>query len=610
MKLQLVNRDIVVESAGIDGAISDLDITPLTNGNLLVTWAEYLSQPTDEFDDTDGAVFARILDGDGTAISETIQVNDFAPHLQDSPKVVAATGGSFGIGWTNTATYGDGASDADIFMKFFDSDGSEIPGFFLDVVEDTPGELPEDHSNEELQEIIGLSGNRFAILSKDKDPTSGTSAYIYDSGGALTTTIGSSSANVSVDDMVQLANGNIVAAGVSVSGTGDDGIALKLFNSNFLAPDGFTGIYEPLSFHIDGSPLTQKAENNLQLAALGGGGFALAFVEESDAGRSVIQLSLISDHALEEADEIPIVTRNYEFDSEKAEFDMIGLSGGGLALAVTRPDSGVDTSGVDIMLFDADGKLQTKMSASASDEGDQAHPSLVELDDGRIALAFTDVSATGNNSNPMSLAFFEVTDGVGKFIGTAGDDVLAGVGGNDRILGGDGDDTIRGRNGNDRLFGEDGNDRLLGGNGKDALRGGGGNDTLLGGSGHDGLGGGAGRDRLEGGAGRDILGGGAGNDRLIGGAGDDWLKGGAGNDLMKGGGGSDTFHFVRGRSGTDTVQDFDAAEDILSINLRGGKAAQVEVEASGGDTVVSFGSASVTLQDVTLAKADIDFLFS
>ena len=79
---------------------------------------------------------------------------------------------------------------------------------------------------------------------------------------------------------------------------------------------------------------------------------------------------------------------------------------------------------------------------------------------------------------------------------------------------------------------------------------------------------------------------------------------------MKGGGGSDTFHFVRGRSGTDTVQDFDAAEDILSINLRGGKAAQVEVEASGGDTVVSFGSASVTLQDVTLAQADIDFLFS
>ena len=109
MKLQLVNRDIVVESAGIDGAISDLDITQLTNGNLLVTWAEYLSQPTDEFDDTDGAVFARILDGDGTAISETIQVNDFAPHLQDSPKVVAATGGSFGSGWTNTATYGDGA---------------------------------------------------------------------------------------------------------------------------------------------------------------------------------------------------------------------------------------------------------------------------------------------------------------------------------------------------------------------------------------------------------------------------------------------------------------------------------------------------------------------
>lgn len=609
MQLRLENGDVVVESAGIDGEIADLDITQLTNGNLLVTWTEFLSQPTDEFDDTDGAVFARILDKNGVAISDTIQVNDFTPHLQDGPQVVAATGGTFGIGWTNTATYGDRESDADIFMKFFDSDGVEIPGFFLDVIEDTPGELPEDHSNEELLEIVGLSGNRFAVLSKDGDPTNNRSAYVYDSGGSLTTTLGSSSDNLTVDDMVQLANGNIVAAGVSVSENGNDSISLKLFSRSFLAPEGFVGVYEPLSFHIDGSPLTQKAENNLQLAALGGGGFALAFVEEGKAGKSVIQLSLLSDEALREASDKPVVTREYEFDSDKAEFDMIGLSGGGIALAVTRPDATVETSGVDIMLFDADGKLQTKMMASASDVGDQAHPSLVELKDGRVALAFSDMSGTGNDGNPMRLAFFDVTNGVGKFVGTSGDDVLAGVGGNDRILGGAGDDTISGRNGDDRLLGDDGSDTLKGGSGNDALRGGEGGDTLSGGAGNDGLGGGAGNDKLNGNGGRDILGGGSGNDRLFGGNGDDLLKGGLGNDILNGGGGDDTFHFVRGRSGDDTVQDFDVVDDTISIDLRGGKAGLVDVAIDGGDTVISYGAASVTLLDVTLDKADIDFQF-
>lgn len=602
MKLELVGSRAVIEAAGIDGGVTDPDITTLTNGNILVSWTEYLSQPTDLFDDTDGAVFAQVLDSDGTAISEIIQINDYTPHDQHGPQVVAIAGGGFGISWTNTATYGDDPADSDIFMKFFFADGSEIENLFLDVQEDSPG---TDLVTDVVQEIVPLSEDRFAMVRSQAD-SEGASAYIFDSGATVTFGLSGS-----IDDVAQLANGNIVVAGVENAAANYDRIRLEMFSDRFRAPDDIDGVYSSLKFYINGTRDTLKAADNLELAALGGGGFALAYVEQVDEDKSTIRLAILSDEALKQSDR-PELTRDYSFDSEKAEFDMIGLSGGGLAMAVSRPDTGATGTGVDILLFDANGELKTTLMASTSDAGDQANPALTELADGRIALAYTDLSDTGTAgaATPLRLAFFEVTGGTAKLFGTAGDDVLAGVGGNDRILGGDGDDTIRGRNGNDRLFGEDGNDRLLGGNGKDALRGGGGNDTLLGGSGHDGLGGGAGRDRLEGGAGRDILGGGAGNDRLIGGAGDDWLKGGAGNDLMKGGGGSDTFHFVRGRSGTDTVQDFDAAEDILSINLRGGKAAQVEVEASGGDTVVSFGSASVTLQDVTLAKADIDFLFS
>lgn len=600
MKLELVGSRAVIEAAGIDGGVTDPDITTLTNGNILVSWTEYLSRPTDEFDDVDGAVFARILDSDGIAISDIIQVNDYTPHVQSGPEVVAIAGGGFGIAWTNTATYGDGPTDADIFMKFYGADGTE--NYFLDVNEDTPGPTVD---SDIVQEIVELSDNRFAMIRTEASGTDGSSAYVFDSSGAVTFGLGGS-----IDDIAQLANGNIVVAGVEAAGIGYDRIRLELFSDRFLAPEGIDGVYTSFEFYINGTRDTLKADDNLELAALGAGGFALAYVERVDDENSNIRLAFVTDEGLKEQDKA-VVPREYSFDSEKAEFDMIGLSGGGLAMAVSRPDAGLTGSGVDIMLFDANGELMTTLLAGPTDAGDQANPVLTELDDGRIALAYTDLSDTGlaGSENPLRLAFFEVKGGIAKLYGTAGDDTLAGVGGDDRIFGNAGDDTIRGRKGDDRLFGEDGKDKLLGGDGKDALRGGEGNDVLKGEAGNDGLGGGAGRDRLEGGDGRDILGGGSGNDRLFGGRGDDYLKGGGGNDVLNGGGGDDIFHFVRGRSGNDTIQDFDEVADTISIDLRGGKAGLVDVVVDGADTVISYGSASVTLLDVTLDKADIDFQF-
>ena len=62
MQLQKSGDESILESAGIGAGAAEPDITVLSNGNLLVTWSEVLGQPTDEFDDVDGAVFARILD--------------------------------------------------------------------------------------------------------------------------------------------------------------------------------------------------------------------------------------------------------------------------------------------------------------------------------------------------------------------------------------------------------------------------------------------------------------------------------------------------------------------------------------------------------------------
>ena len=157
-------------------------------------------------------------------------------------------------------------------------------------------------------------------------------------------------------------------------------------------------------------------------------------------------------------------------------------------------------------------------------------------------------------------------------IGGAGSDTMSGNGGHDLLQGGESGDRLFGMGGNDRIGGGGGHDIISGGAGNDALFGGTGNDQLQGDEGNDRLSGMAGNDRIGGGAGHDIIIGGAGNDALFGGAGNDdlaaeggrdTLDGGAGNDLLRGGAGADQFIFT---SSSDTIRNFDRAEDV--INLR------------------------------------------
>lgn len=231
--------------------------------------------------------------------------------------------------------------------------------------------------------------------------------------------------------------------------------------------------------------------------------------------------------------------------------------------------------------------------------------------------------------------------------GRTGGDVLDGGAGNDRLWGEDGDDQLYGGAGNDSLHGEAGNDRLTdsagsnmldGGAGNDMLTTGSGNDLLIGGTGADTLFGGAGNDSLRGGEGQDRLlaqlgadvihaGGGndavignagndtlfgeAGDDDLIGDDGDDVLDGGAGNDLLRGGAGADRFIFS---SGEDTIRNFDAAQDVISLRALPGLDTWADVRAHlvqvGNDVEFRHGADSLRIEGMRIAQlAADDFLW-
>lgn len=112
----------------------------------------------------------------------------------------------------------------------------------------------------------------------------------------------------------------------------------------------------------------------------------------------------------------------------------------------------------------------------------------------------------------------------------------------------------------------------------------------------------AGNNILKANAGGDWLFGLDGNDHLIGGKGNDVFVGGLGNDLLESGGGVDTFLFS-GRFGQDKVLGFQATDKLVFLGVEGvGQHYDVRdhAKAVGSDTVLTFGSDSVTLVGVGL----------
>ncbi len=195
--------------------------------------------------------------------------------------------------------------------------------------------------------------------------------------------------------------------------------------------------------------------------------------------------------------------------------------------------------------------------------------------------------------------------------GEAGDDELHGSAGNDVIKGGVGNDVIIDEAGENLLRGHRGDDFIKIGNGSlgSNARGGLGNDTIISGKGADSLFGNAGHDKLLGNRGDDFLNGGYGRDHLDGGTGNDILVGSAGNDVLIGGEDADRFVFWSHNNGDDIVSDFEDGLDLLQFeNVT---AADIAVTQVGYDTVISWGSSSVTLEETSASVIGTDdFIFA
>lgn len=264
------------------------------------------------------------------------------------------------------------------------------------------------------------------------------------------------------------------------------------------------------------------------------------------------------------------------------EFDVAFTKDGLIALVWTGQGA-TAANGTDVYFAMLSAKGNVIVGPQAADitpNDDQLDVEFNYLKNGKLFLTFKD---------DATVQFSHVASIQGRFIvepdflwegnkqanihnGTAGEDVLLGLGGNDTLRGGKGQDYIKGGNGNDKIYGdqyadellgEDGDDFVFGGRGNDILFGGDGNDTLKGSAGDDIAYGGQGRDTLKGGSGSDMLYGDGGDDKIIGGTKASKMYGGNGKDTIKGGAEGDTLY---GEDGNDTLTG-NGGNDVLDGGL-------------------------------------------
>lgn len=291
-----------------------------------------------------------------------------------------------------------------------------------------------------------------------------------------------------------------------------------------------------------------------------------------------------------------------------------------------------------VMTLDDNGDIQIVETFTSAAELDGAYDVTLKQMGDRVFLL---VSAF----NADKVSVLEIGGASDAVVGSAEDDKIVGLNGEDDLLGRAGDDYIQGLNGDDVISGQAGRDLLLGGEGDDVMTGGSGVDTLEGGAGADVLVGGRGADvlsyaqsgsvsvnladgtasgahatgdifvgfvdltgsgssdtlvgdgednRINGLKGNDNILGAGGADDLLGGGGNDTLSGGSGADDLRGGGGRDVLlggtqnDKLRGEGGNDEL-----VGDQGRDRLFGGGGRDTLDGGSGGDKSTGGGGADV-----------------
>ncbi|WP_298938577.1 tandem-95 repeat protein, partial [uncultured Ruegeria sp.] len=102
-------------------------VTALADGHFVVTWT---SEDGQQGDASGGAIKASIFDENGVEIAGEFLVNEYTAHDQNYPNVTTLTNGHFVVTWASKGSQ-QGDDDYAIKARIFDATGAEIVSEFL-----------------------------------------------------------------------------------------------------------------------------------------------------------------------------------------------------------------------------------------------------------------------------------------------------------------------------------------------------------------------------------------------------------------------------------------------------------------------------------------------
>ena len=438
-------HEIQASSAGNDGQLA---LTDIGQGNYVAVWTR---------DSAD--LFARIFDAQGKPVGPEFQIGH--GDLEGDPAVVARPGGGFIVAYTSLA----GALSGSIHTDTYDVNGNFVGSKVIqddDNGADThvqfyvPSIAVQDDGSYLVTYLRqDASGDAFDVEARrvNAHGVVKDEHLIYVT--ADTTDNSSPHAEVAA-----LSNGNyVVAYDTGVSGDSDP--EFKIVGANGVAPAG-EGFQVSISSHD---------QTDIQVAALKGGGFVVAWTTDDDGDGLGVRYSVydnngnaVNANQLGDGLAVNTTTAGHQFNA-----DVAALKDGGFV--VTWDD--IQRGGVYAQRFDAGGNMVGhEFHVGDYDTTTSFNAAVAGLGDGRFVAGFGTV---GPSFDQFS-AIFDPRNGT--INGTSDDDVLTsrqdgatvnGKAGSDTLLGQAKADTLNGGNGNDDLYGGKGNDDLIGGKGKDTF---------------------------------------------------------------------------------------------------------------------------------------------
>jgi hypothetical protein len=328
------------------------------DGSRVVVWADTSGR---DGDFSNAQIRAQRFNADGTKAGVEFRVNTQTDFQQTMPKVSVLANGNFAVIWHDESHQGGDASGVAVKSRVYHRDGTPATGEFL-VNTATEG---------------------------DQD------------GASITA----------------LANGDFVVAWTD-HGAGDgDGASVKA-----------------RLFHADGAPaggefqlntLTKSDQDEVSIAALRGpnSGFVAVFRDNSflrgDETRSgSIIAQRFDDQGNKIGGEVVVDTKGINFVNESPTVTALA-NGGFVVVWEASANIGPDTSdsSVDVQFFDASGnKVGPMLVANTSTPDYQKFPIVTELDNGYVAVVWTDNSALGGDDEPAAIKM-QIFDPAGHRVG-------------------------------------------------------------------------------------------------------------------------------------------------------------------------------------------------